>query len=264
MLLPRKYLPLSSFDMAAPQGDLPRSRFYESNIKILELESRLGSACPVMLARNESKGIVYAIERQEDGLFVACKLGSWVDLVALADRATVCCDERVHVASNAQPIELNGASSLITPQTRKAEKVKRNAIEAIQSLVKKRARSQSVVNSNEASCVNSPVETPQGQDGDIPAEQGPVKDAAVAPTGPSPNTPQPGPSAPIVQDASPQQSSESLFDAIRTMYFEALYKSKVSPEARMPYAVPPANLSLGFPGLLRERPPITSPLCLPP
>lgn len=243
MLLPRKYLPISSFDLVAPQGDLPRSRFYESSVKILELESRLGSACPVVLARNETKGTVYAIERQEDGLFVACKLGSWVDLAALASHSIVCCEERIHSVPATRSAEANAASSLITPQTHKAEKVKRSAIEAIQSLVKKRARSQSFVTSNEASGVDSPVEIAQGQDHKKSTDSEPALPLAAAPVGLSPETQQSTTSATApVQEATPQQTPESLFNTIRTMYFEALYKSKVSVQNRVPHAEAPANM----------------------
>lgn len=260
MLLPRKYLPLSSFDLAAPQGELPRSRFYESNIKILELESRLGSACPVVIARHETKGTVYAIERQEDGLFVACKLGSWVDLPALARHSTVCCEERIHSAPVSRASESDAASSLITPQTHKTEKVKRNAIEAIQSLVKKRARSQSVVNIIDAAGVDSPVETPRGQDKTEVQDSTPS--AALSLTDPSPKTPQPDTSVVPVQETTPQQSSDSLFDSIRTMYFEALYKSKVRVGNLQPVLLLWLTFFTGFAGLLRKRSPLKGSLNL--
>jgi len=43
MLLPRDQLPLSALDLGQPHGDLPTARFFESKIKILDLEGRLGS-----------------------------------------------------------------------------------------------------------------------------------------------------------------------------------------------------------------------------
>ncbi len=49
MLLPREHLALSCLDLAAPKGDLPSAQHFQSHIRILELEGRLGSN--VLIAR---------------------------------------------------------------------------------------------------------------------------------------------------------------------------------------------------------------------
>lgn len=168
---------------------------------------------------------MYAIERQEDGLFVACKLGSWVDLTALGSHATALCPDRTHTPPSSDPAGPDASRSLITPQAHKTEKVKKNAIEAIQSLVKKRARSQSVANTG------SPLETLQSQYHDETLEQRPKRPEALDASGSSLMTPQSTSPAVAVHDTTQVQSSESLLDSIRAMYFEALYKSKVSFDA---------------------------------
>lgn len=213
---------MSSFDLATPQGDLPRSRFYESHVKILELESRLGSASSVLIARNDAKGTVFAVERQENGLFVICKLGSWVDLVQLAGHATVICEERVRPVTVAPMLSIPAPSALTTPQIRKNEKVKNTAIEAIQSLVRKRARSQSVANTNEPTTTDNSSEANQAN-GALPSPQISIAEGSM----PAPSrTP---PTAVVAGEVtSPQRTAEALFDNIRSLYFEALYKSKVS------------------------------------
>ncbi|KAI6785575.1 uncharacterized protein J7T54_005909 [Emericellopsis cladophorae] len=49
MLLPRKHLSLASLDLSSPQEGLSASRFYASNVKILDLESRMGSSPSVLI-----------------------------------------------------------------------------------------------------------------------------------------------------------------------------------------------------------------------
>ncbi|KAB5551193.1 DNA replication regulator SLD3-domain-containing protein [Coniochaeta sp. 2T2.1] len=219
ILLPREHLPLSALDLSAPHGDFSASRFYESRIKILDLEGRLGSN--VLLARLESKRVVYAIERHDDGLYTLCKVGPWVDMRLLAQFATVICQERLR--SVREPVSQAGAGQvpLITPQIHKDNKRRRLAIEEIQSLVKKRARSQSIATVLGAEQSQSLLPQPNS-----PAEQSPpVEDVSRTNT-------------PVLQEASillPQQASpdvtssqptaEGIFENIRNSYVEALYHS---------------------------------------
>ena len=104
MLLPRENLPLSLLDLAQPYGEFPGSRLYESRIKILDLEGRLGSN--VLLARSEANRMIYALEREGTGLYVLCKLGGWADVEELARCATVVCAERI---KSRQPKPLTAA-----------------------------------------------------------------------------------------------------------------------------------------------------------
>ncbi|POR39646.1 Uncharacterized protein TPAR_00161 [Tolypocladium paradoxum] len=223
MLVPREHLPLACIDLAASDHDLPQSRFYESHVKILDLESRLGSAPSVLVARNEPKGSVYAIERQDNGLYVMCRLGPWVDLDALARKATAVSQERLRQA-RPERREPSAVTALTTPRMHKEQKTKRAAIEAIQSLVRKRARSQSVSTFDDAtkrdgpaepdtsqSQLPSPEERPERQvESELPAST-PTADASLA--------------VDKTAESAPQHTADNIFDNIRTHYFEALYRS---------------------------------------
>ncbi|KAK4079273.1 hypothetical protein Trihar35433_378 [Trichoderma harzianum] len=212
MLLPREHLPLAYIDFAASNGDFPQSRFYESYIHILDLESRLGPAPIVLIARNELRGTTYALERQSNGLYVLCKLGSWADLESLAQNATAVRYERLSPVKT-ERVERPDIEALTTPQLHVEQKKKRAAIEAIQSQMRKRVRSQSVSTvgilakeeeeSLEAESLLSQLPSP-----DMSLEQLPL-----------PGSEDQANPAPIVQGA------EDIFDSIRTHYFDALYKS---------------------------------------
>ncbi|KAK2065333.1 hypothetical protein LY76DRAFT_499618 [Colletotrichum caudatum] len=232
MLLPREYLSLSCLDLGAPQGDLPSSRFYESHIKILDLEDRVAEKPSVLLARNDASKSVYALERAAvsgNNLYTVCKLGSWVDLLALSDQATV---TGKHVARMRMAEEARGSRQwqelpLTTPGLHKGHKEKRLAIEALQqSIVRKRGRSQSVSTFDETR-----AEKRTRSDDDVSRPQTPsvlnqTVEAkpeltewiethldAVEPT----TQPVPEPNA--------QQTAGDIMGNIRTQYTEALYKS---------------------------------------
>ncbi|CAH0049516.1 unnamed protein product [Clonostachys solani] len=221
MLLPRQHVPLGSFDFLAPYGDLPQSRFFESRIKILDLESRMGTRPSLLLARSEPRGAIYAVERQQNGLFSVCKLGSWVSIDQLAEHATAIATERMRVPKT-EPIEPSAPLPLTTPQTHKDEKQKNKAIEAIQSLVRKRSHSQSLSISEgvvvkpdpalTASVYGSmndakPLEKVEDMSRDIPS-----KETVGVASG----------------DHQEQITSEGIFENIRSQYSETLYKSKGS------------------------------------
>ncbi|KAK9438768.1 DNA replication regulator Sld3 [Metarhizium brunneum] len=224
MLLPREYLPLASLDFSALDNELPRTRFVESHIKILDLESRLASSASIVIARNEPKRTIYALERQPNGLYVMCKLGSWVDLGELARRATALCHQRLAPARQHRN-EREDDAPLTTPHLHKEHKKKRAAIEAIQSLVRKKSKPQAVQQEHGSDEKGDEVEV------DIRASQLPspeiksdeqnnaqnlvnVQDASMT-----------GHSVDDAPPASSQQTAEEIFDNIRTQYFEALYRS---------------------------------------
>ncbi|KAF7551684.1 hypothetical protein G7Z17_g4840 [Cylindrodendrum hubeiense] len=144
MVIPREQLPLSCIDFNPSNAELSPGRLFESHIKILDLESRMGSVPVVLLARYDSSRNVYALERQDNGLYIACRLGSWVDLSSLAKHATAACHKRLRSTARPESRGRIGSTAMTTPQLQKDQKVKRAAIEAIQSLVRKRARSQSI------------------------------------------------------------------------------------------------------------------------
>ncbi|PHH84718.1 hypothetical protein CDD83_1504 [Cordyceps sp. RAO-2017] len=220
MLLPREHLPLALIDFTASERDLPASRMYESHVKILDLESRLGSAPSVLLARNEIKGSVHALERQDDGLYAMCQLGSWADIASLAGKATALSHDRLRPART-QPVREHASGALTTPQIHKEQRKKRAAIEAIQSLVRKRARSMSVPAFGdggvgaEAAADPSPLpcpETKQERQTETPLSAiAPAADAASGPATASP--------------LASQNAADIIFTNIRTQYLEALYRS---------------------------------------
>lgn len=177
----------------------------------------MGSSPSVLVARHESKGTLFAIERDGNGLYVACKLGSWVDTEALTEQATVVCRQRICPEKDGSS-EANVTQSLVTPRTTGNMKEKRSAMEALQTLVRKRGRSQSVATLEEATQVGT-GHTSQAEPSSTAAETAltalPAVDKPIMP--------------PITaDDGSQQQGAEGIFDNIRTQYFEALYKSKGS------------------------------------
>lgn len=218
MLLPREHLPLSCLDLAQPQGDFSVSRFYESRIKILDLEGRLGSN--LLIARSETNRVAYAIERQSDGLYTVCKLGAWVDPGKLAIQATTICRRRLE-SSISVSRSSSGPMALITPQIHKENKKKRLAIEEIQSMVSKRARAQSVV----------PVGTSESNhnvspqfDGFVAASPG-AEETSKSDLADTQTQPETAPATAICDTTLTQSTAADIFQNIRNQYVEALYHS---------------------------------------
>lgn len=218
MLLPREHVPLSSLDLSVPHGDFSSSRFYESRIKILDLEGRLGSN--LLIARSATNRVAYAIERESDGLYTLCKLGAWVDVGKLAQLATATCRQRLE-SYKSVPQPSNGPFALTTPQIHKDNKKKRLAIEEIQSMIKKRARSQSVatISMQEPNLdISADVEAPAG-DGQEDKETHDSKTPTVQLQAQTLSQ------ADITEAAFSQPTAEDIFQNIRTQYAEALYHS---------------------------------------
>ncbi len=225
MLLPREHLLLSALDLSQPQGDFPASRLFESKIKILDLEGRLGSN--VLLARSETTRMVYAVERESTGLYVLCKLGSWVDIDALARSATVVCRQRMRSAKPAKP-ENATAAPLTTPAMYNENKRRRLAIDEIQSLVRK--RSMSVID-KDATSQNpvAPEESPMDEAGQNTTPVQETPDVPAVESGPSVSSGRdvPTPSPAPLGDANAPPDANDIFQNIRAQYMEALYHSKV-------------------------------------
>ncbi|RFU79965.1 dna replication regulator sld3 [Trichoderma arundinaceum] len=223
MLLPREHLPLAYIDFAASNGDFPQSQFYESYIHILDLESRLGPAPIVLIARNELRGTTYALERQSNGLYVLCKLGSWADLGSLAQKATAVRYERLFPVKT-ERAERPDVDALTTPQLHVEQKKKRAAIEAIQSQMRKRVRSQSVSTVGHTPKEEQPLE-PESLVSQLPSPDMRLEQV------PLPASEEKKHTTPLAQDAAigrepeSHQSAEDIFEGIRTHYFDALYKS---------------------------------------
>ncbi|KAF7547885.1 hypothetical protein G7046_g8869 [Stylonectria norvegica] len=228
MVLPREHLPLSSIDFNASNSEFSHTRFFESHVKILDLETRMGSAPVVLLARHESSRAVYALERQHDGLYVACRLGHWIELDILARYATAICRERLRPTTRPQSQGRSASIAITTPQQYKDEKKKRAAIEAIQSLVRKRPRSQSVATLEEVVVQEDasdliPAAAMQFPSPALEQDAFLEKQSASGATTPASRLAS-GP-GPLYDETPHQQTAESIFDTIRTQYSEALYKS---------------------------------------
>lgn len=229
MLLPREHLSLSLLDLSAPNGEFPSGpgRFFESHIRVLDLEGRLRQAPSVLIARSDATRNVYAIECHQNGLYVLCKLGAWVAVDKLSYLAEACYEQRCRPTQVAQDIVSEAPST--TPQLHHESKKKRLAIEQIQSMVRKRPRTLST----------TPCESQQDQSqtqfGAVtPAVTLPLDDPFQAqlpggdvsePLPPSDGISQAGVADP---NAEMQTSAEDIFQNIRSQYLEALYHSKGS------------------------------------
>jgi hypothetical protein len=186
---------------------LPVSRLFESHIKVLELEHRLGSTPIVLIARSEDGKSFFAVERESRDLYAICKLGSWIKISQLCAAAVV---SRHHLlkgragsVEEASSAKCAAEESIVTPESSKYNKKKRLAIEAIQSMVKRPSRDMA------AAAQHIPVTEAVYDVDSKPAPQG-QPDVAEA------------------QDhALAQPSASDILQNIRSQYFEALYLSKV-------------------------------------
>ncbi|KAK0618549.1 DNA replication regulator SLD3-domain-containing protein [Bombardia bombarda] len=223
MLLPREHVPLSALDLAQPHGDFPACRFFESHIKILDLEGRLGSN--VLLARSDTSRMVYAIEREGHGLYVLCKLGAWVDIEKLAQCATVVCNQRIKTCRPSKPTNSAFPSPIITPQMHKENKKRRLAIEVIQSMVRKRSSTIPDKESQPQSRPQTPSEKTAMSEKPVGRNIEPADEVADNSMPPPAGKLVSGSSSALVDDPLVQPSAEAIFENIRVQYFEALYHS---------------------------------------
>lgn len=229
MLLPREHLPLSFLDLATPSGDFEYAQYYESTIKILDLESRMGNRPVVLIARMETNKTVYVLERQDGGLYTLCRLGNWVDLSKFGSHATVAYSKLLR-----PPTVSTGAmqeSSTTTPQLHKENKKRRLAMEAIQSLVKRPARSRSVSTLNLTADVSqvSDAATSAAVIAEPPTHTAKAPAASEDPSGVGAENATPGPEKMSVpDDNTPARTANDIFENVRHQYFEALYHSMVS------------------------------------
>lgn len=225
MLLSREHISLSALDLSAPNGEFPSGpgRFFESHIRVLDLEERLHQAPSVLIARSDASRNVYAIERHQAGLYVVCKLGAWVAIEKLSHLAEACYEQRCRPALPAHA-NMAGPPST-TPQLHHESKKKRLAIEQIQSMVRKRPRPASVT-----PC-ESQQDQSQSQSQTVTLDNHhTLEDPFQAPQpGGGVSEPPAQGSQTAVADSNPdtQNSADDIFQNIRSQYLEALYHSKV-------------------------------------
>ncbi|KAI1657079.1 DNA replication regulator SLD3-domain-containing protein [Daldinia decipiens] len=223
MILPREHLQLSFLDLSSPYGSFEFSRYFESKIKVLELESRIGSRPVVLIARLESDKTLYVLERQTDGLYSLCQFGSWVDLRELRRLATVSCTQLIEKRTNTF-MNSNTSYPLTTPHLHHETKKRRLAIEAIQSLVKKPARSRSVSTTSQLIPPVRPLTPGQDNDESQP-EIAQISLESLFTEKPKSQTQSQIPRAPTVGQLMTTPTAEGIFDNIRNQYLESLYHS---------------------------------------
>ncbi|ROV91251.1 hypothetical protein VPNG_09703 [Cytospora leucostoma] len=226
MLLSREHLELSSLDLSAPNGEFPAGpgRFFESHIRVLDLEGRLQQAPSVLLARSEISRNVYAIERHQNGLYVVCKLGAWVNIEKLSHQADASYEQRCRPTRTTQVQTAEAPST--TPQLHKENKRKRLAIEELQSLVRKRPRTMSVPISDPLQSQNHLQAPPPTANDEV--SQSTVAQHSQQEGGGSKFVPQSSQSGNPDPTTDVQASAEDIFQNIRSQYSEALYHSKGS------------------------------------
>ena len=231
MILGREYIPLSYLDLASPSGDLPPSRFYESHVRILDLENRRGGGPYLLIARLDKTGALYAVEGYEQSLYTVCKLGQWVELRRLRSKATLSCDQLLDLGREEPAPEKKAGAALTTPVQHKASKEKRIAIEALQSVVR-RKRTQSVSTlppMGDGGLTPPTTATDSGPSSTAAQEPAPTQESRSSLPPPPPDSSQP--CAPP-----PPPSGEELLERIRNQYFDALYRSKVCERSLLPGA----------------------------
>jgi len=173
--------------------------------------------------------MVYAIERQKDGLYVLCKLGAWVDIEELAQLATVVSSQRIKACKPVK-LENTGVPPLTTPHLYKESKKRRMAIDEIQSIVRKRSVSTVSIADVEAHRqLPTPTEkSPEPaesdkKDADLPAE--PAEDLGTSLSLPTETRALSVPVSLPGDDQQGQPNAQDIFQNIRAQYFEALYHS---------------------------------------
>jgi hypothetical protein len=272
MVLPRAHLALSLLDLASPMAGLPcvgTSRLVEAHVRALDLEKCFGGPA-VLIARSDATGAVYALDRHEGNLYAACRLGEWAVLEELRGRAVACSRRmsigRKEVEGKRVGVDVDLGSGPETPAMHRAQKKKKVEIEAFQSLVKQRARSQSVcqamaLKAQEAGqgqkegegekdlkaieAANCPEQGPDkaektpAQDGEESGQQNEdqdgvdARDRARSLAAAS----EPHDQAPLDQTQMPpppQLAPTEVLENIRTQYLDTLYKSMVGPSQPLP------------------------------
>ena len=180
----------------------------------------MGSQPMVLVARLDDARTLYAVEREDRGLYVLCQLGSWVDLRQLKSAAVASKIESLSKTAVRPPQE-SPSTPRITPEGSKYSNKKRLAIEAIQSMLK-RPSTCNLADSEPTPPESQPIPSPQLQE---QASDDPVNEVSV------------------------QITATEIFENVRNQYFEALY-------SKAWLALPPFHhilTGLGFTGIFCQR-----------
>jgi DNA replication regulator SLD3 len=163
----------------------------------------MGSQPMVLVAKLDDGRTLYAVEREDRGLYVLCQLGSWIDLqqlkaaaVALKKELPKSSDKYFGFSADLQDSKL---APLVTPESSKYSKKKRLAIEAIQSMVKR-------------------------------PSTGLLEESQPSTTEPEPllesHNEVPVSNIPLMDEVETQPTATEIFENVRNQYFEILYLSK--------------------------------------
>ena len=159
----------------------------------------------VLIAKLDDCRTLYAVEREDRGLYVLCQLGSWVNLQQLKTAAVASKQELSKTADKCfasnTTLQENKPVPLITPESSKYSKKKRLAIEAIQSMVKR----PSTGIQEESQLAATDPEPLHDTENNVPLSNIPVMDGIET-----------------------QPTATELFENVRNQYFETLYLSKAS------------------------------------
>jgi len=159
----------------------------------------MGNEPMTLIARLDDGLTLYAVERQDRGLYVLCQLGSWVNIqqlraVAVVSRQEIKALERSFGSGGiATAPSVPAASSVLS-------KRKRLAIDAVVSMVKR-------------PCTGILTEIP------TPVEPLPLLQSDLKTQLPDSQLP--------TDEISTQLTATEIFETVRNHYFEALYLSKV-------------------------------------
>ncbi|KAG9240132.1 DNA replication regulator SLD3-domain-containing protein [Calycina marina] len=204
LVLPRSHLPLSYLDIHTLNRPLPNSRIFETEIKILDLEERMGNEPMVLIARLDDGMTLYAVEKQDRGLYVLCQLGSWVNIQQLR---TVSVVSRQEVKKLERDFASGGVAlpPTLSAATHAHNKKKRLAIDAVKAMVKRPCPGLS-----RKSQTPIPIAEPMAI----------MEDSQLALQTPN--------SESIAEELNTQLTATEIFETVRNHYFVALYLCKTS------------------------------------
>lgn len=173
----------------------------------------MGNEPMVLIARLDDGRTLYAVEREDRGLYVLCRLGSWVNLqqlkaASVASKQEVPKGQETAFGANSTPSQQVPVPTT-TAQTHKYDRKKRLAIEAIQSMVKRPSTAISM-DSQQINEESQPRESQMLESQDTESQ---LLDAPVE--------------SQIAEEPPVQPTSTEIIDNVRLQYLEALYLSKV-------------------------------------
>ena len=167
----------------------------------------MGNQPMVLIARHDDGRTLFAVEREDRGLYAICKLGSWINIRHLRALATATISDISTLPE--KKMELDNAITVQAPALSTVEPVtfskkKRLAIEAIQSMIKRPTTGLLP----ESQVEDLQLEANEGQT--TICQNEPVT-AAVS----------------VESQMAIQPTTDDMLETIRVQYFDALYLSKV-------------------------------------